>query len=91
MTSPYGQSPTAPGNPAATPAATTPVLSIITFVLSAVAVLFLPIVFGLAAIVTGIIAVVRKERLGKVALVVAVAATVLGFVLGAVVFAAMAS
>ena len=60
-------------------------LSIITFVLSAIAILFLPIVFGIAGIVTGVFAVVRKERLGKIALVVAVVATVVGFVLGAIV------
>lgn len=87
MTSPYGQSPTGPTTPGAAPVATTgtPVLSIITFVLSAIAVLFLPIVFGIAGIVTGIFAVVRKERLGKIALVVAVVATVVGFALGALV------
>jgi hypothetical protein len=83
MTSPYGQSPNSPAVPAATTG--TPVLSIITFVLSAIAVLFLPIVFGLAGIVTGIFAVVRKERLGKIALIVAVVATIVGFALGALV------
>lgn len=90
MTSPYGQGPTGPTG-STTPAVVTgtPVLSIITFVLSAIAVLFLPIVFGLAGIVTGIFAVVRKERLGKIALVVAVIATVVGFALGALVMSQM--
>lgn len=67
----------------------TPVLSIITFVLSAIAILFLPIVFGLAGIVTGIVAVVRKERLGKIALIVAIVATIIGFALGALVVSQM--
>jgi len=83
MTSPYGQNQPTPAVPTATTG--TPVLSIITFVLSAIAVLFLPIVFGLAGIVTGIFAVVRKERLGKIALIVAVVATIVGFALGALV------
>jgi uncharacterized membrane protein len=87
MTSPYGQSPNTPAVPTA--ATGTPVLSIITFVLSAIAVLFLPIVFGLAGIVTGIFAVVRKERLGKIALIVAVVATIVGFALGALVMSQM--
>jgi hypothetical protein len=87
MTSPYGQSPNTPAAPTA--ATGTPVLSIITFVLSAIAVLFLPIVFGLAGIVTGIFAVVRKERLGKIALIVAVVATIVGFALGALVMSQM--
>ncbi|GIG36520.1 hypothetical protein [Cellulomonas pakistanensis] len=103
MTHPYGQNPQQPAGqtpppaaPAApggygvsTPATGTPVLSIITFVLAAIGLFFLPIVFGLAGIVTGIVAVVRKERLGKIALIVAVAATVLGFVLGAIAFNAV--
>jgi len=98
MTQPYGQGPStnppaAGPVPGGVPATTTqtPVLSIITFVLSAVAVLFLPIVFGLAGIVTGIVAVVRKERLGKIALVVAVIATIVGFALGALVMSQMSS
>lgn len=40
-------------------------------------------------IVTGIVAVVRKERLGKIALIVAIAATVIGFALGALVMSQM--
>lgn len=100
MTHPYGQDPHQPaastppagaaGYGAVAPAATgTPVLSIITFVLSAIAILFLPIVFGIAGIVTGIVAVVRKERLGKIALIVAIVATIVGFALGALVMSQM--
>ena len=63
------------------------VLSIVSFVLSALAVVILPIVFGVAAIICGGVAVSRKERLGKIALVVSVVATILGFALGALVYA----
>lgn len=81
MTSSYEAAATRP-----TAAAGAPVLSIITFVLSAVALLLFPLVFGGIGIVTGIVAVVRKERLGKIALIVAVVATILGMVLGAIAF-----
>lgn len=63
------------------------VLSIVSFVLSAIAVFILPIVFGVAAIICGGVAVGRKERLGVIALVVSVVATILGFVLGYLVWA----
>jgi hypothetical protein len=63
----------------------TPVLPIVSFVLSGIAVFFVPILFGIAAIVTAAIALSRRERLAKAALIVAIAATILGFVLGAVV------
>ena len=64
------------------------VLSIVAFVLAAIAVFFIPIVFGGAAIIAAVIALVRKERLAKIALIVAIAATVLGMVLGAIVLSA---
>ncbi|MDD9206973.1 hypothetical protein PU560_10915 [Georgenia sp. 10Sc9-8] len=64
------------------------VLSIIAFVLSAIALFFIPLVFGGAAIIAAIIALVRKERLAKIALIVAIAATVLGMVLGAIILSA---
>ncbi|MCE0539368.1 hypothetical protein LWF15_28105 [Kineosporia rhizophila] len=63
------------------------VLSIVSFVLSALAVVILPIVFGVAAIICGGVAVSRKERLGKPALAVSLVATILGFALGYLVFA----
>ncbi|GLY33943.1 hypothetical protein Kisp02_73080 [Kineosporia sp. NBRC 101731] len=62
-------------------------LSIVSFVLSALAVFILPIVFGVAAIICGGVAVSRKERLGKIALAVSIVATILGFALGYLVFA----
>ncbi len=75
-----------------TPLATTStkqsnVLSIVSFVLSALAVFLLPIIFfGVAAIICGGVAVSRKERLGVTALTVSVVATILGFALGYLVF-----
>lgn len=64
-------------------------LSVIGIVLGAVAFLLLPPLFGLAGIVLGIIAMVRKERLGWVALVVSIAGLIGGMVIGAVVFSAV--
>ena len=86
----YGQGPVAPttsGVPARTGA--TPVLPIVSFVLSAIAIFFVPIVFGGAAIVLAAIALSKHQRLAKAALIVAIVATVLGMVLGAIVFAGM--
>jgi SNF family Na+-dependent transporter len=84
----YAQGPSVPTTTAPR-AASTPVLPIISFVLSAVALFFLPIVFGVAAIVLAAIALARKERLAKIALVVAILATVIGMVLGALVVAGL--
>lgn len=64
------------------------VLSILGFVFGAIAVLFLPIVFGPAGIICAGIATAKGDRLGKPALAVAIGGMILGFVLGAVVFAA---
>ncbi|MCE7002935.1 hypothetical protein LWC34_08845 [Kibdelosporangium philippinense] len=59
------------------------VCSIISFVLSAIAILFLPIVFGLAAIVLTVVGFAMGDKvLGKWAIPVAVVATALGFFLG---------
>ncbi len=84
MTTPYGNAPTGPAGPTAQ--STTSVLSIISFVLSGISLFLFPIIFGAAAIVTGAVALGRKERLGKIALIVAIAATVIGMVLGAIVY-----
>ena len=80
------QGPSVPTAPAVRSGAT-PVLPIVSFVLSAVALFVLPIVFGVAAIVCAAIALSRRQRLAKAALVVAIIATVLGMVLGAIVLA----
>jgi hypothetical protein len=59
------------------------VCSILGIVFGAIAVIFFPIFFGLAAIVLSIVGYAMGDRaLGKWAIVVAVVGTVLGFVLG---------
>lgn len=59
------------------------VCSILGIVFGAIAILFFPIIFGIAGIVLAIVGYTRGDRtLGKWAIVVAVAGTVLGFVLG---------
>jgi len=60
-------------------------LSIIAIVCGVVAILFLPIVLGPIGIVLGIIGKTRNEKLSTVAIVVAVAGMIVGFVLGAIV------
>jgi hypothetical protein len=56
--------------------------SVTAFVLAAVAVLILPIVFGVAAIIFGVIARKRGERLGALAMRLAIVGTALGALLG---------
>lgn len=51
--------------------------------LAAVAVLFVPVVFGVAAIIFGSVARRRGERLGQLALKLAVIGTAVGVLLGA--------
>ena len=58
-------------------------LRILGIVFGAIAIIFFPIIFGLAGIALAIVGYTRGDRrLGKVAIIVAVAGTVLGFVLG---------
>ncbi|MFJ8692773.1 hypothetical protein [Streptomyces roseolilacinus] len=81
MSTQYGNQPTGQQH-----ASTNNVLSIIAIVLGAVALIFLPIVFGAIGLVLAIIAkTVRHERLATVALVVSAAGLVGGMILGAVV------
>ena len=61
------------------------VLTIISFVCSAIAVVFFPIVFGPLAIVLAAIALAKHDRLARWALPIAIICTIAGFVLGAVV------
>ncbi|GGT06244.1 hypothetical protein ACIBIZ_44045 [Nonomuraea spiralis] len=67
------------------------VLSIIGFVSAAVAVLFIPILFGLAGIVLGIVGHTRGESLGKWAAIAAAVCTVVGMILGALVTRALSA
>ena len=57
-------------------------LSIVAFVLAAIALIILPIVFGVAGIACAAVALRRGERLGKIALIVAIAATALSMIGG---------
>ncbi|MFF8382170.1 hypothetical protein [Streptomyces kanasensis] len=84
MTTQYGNQSTGQQH-----AATGNVLSIIAIVLGAVALIFLPIVFGVIGLVLAIIAkAVRHERLSTVALVVSAVGLVGGMILGALVVSA---
>jgi serine/threonine kinase PknH len=62
-----------------------PALSIIAFVLGAIGILFVPLLFGGAGIVCAAIGLSRKEKPAKVALIFTVIATVAGLILGAIV------
>ena len=64
------------------------VLSIIGIVLGGIAFLFCPILFGPAGLILGGIAMAKKERLAVVALIVSACGTVVGFVLGYLVWSA---
>ncbi|MFF7178729.1 hypothetical protein [Streptomyces sp. NPDC008121] len=86
MTTQYGGRPTGQPHDAPRPAASGNVLSIIAMVLGVVALLFLPIVFGVLGVVLAIIAkTVRHERLAVPALVVSAVGLIGGMVLGALV------
>jgi hypothetical protein len=63
--------------------------SILAIVLGAVAFLILPILLGPAAIILGVVALVKKERLAPIGLTIGILGTVLGMVLGAIVGAVM--
>ena len=52
-------------------------------IFAGVSVLFLPILFGPAAFVLGIIAVVKKEKNGVLALILSIVLPIVGMVLGA--------
>jgi hypothetical protein len=63
--------------------------SILAIVLGAVAALILPILLGPAAIILGVVGLVKKERLAPIGLTVGILGMLLGFFLGAIVAAAM--
>jgi hypothetical protein len=59
------------------------VCSILGIVFGVVAIVFFPIIFGVAAIILAAIGYSRGDRrLGRVALIVAIGGTLLGFLLG---------
>ena len=70
-------------------AQSTPVLSIIGFICAAVALLFIPLLFGIAGIVLGIVGHTRGETLGKWAAIASAITMIAGMVLGYLVLTSM--
>lgn len=70
-------------------AQSTPVLSIIGFVCAAIALLFIPILFGIIGIVLGIVGHTRGEALGKWAAIASAVTMVGGMILGIIVVNSM--
>jgi hypothetical protein len=66
------------------------ILSILAMVLGALSFLIAPI-FGLPAIILGVVGLVKKERLAPIGLTIGILGTILGMVLGAIIAAAMFS
>jgi hypothetical protein len=60
------------------------------FVMAAISVLFLPVVFGPLGIIFAIVGMVKDQPRAIPALITAIAAPVMGMIFGAVVFAASA-
>jgi hypothetical protein len=65
--------------------------SILAMVLGGLALLVLPIVFGPAAIILGVIALTKKEKLAPVGLTVGILGLVVGMIIGALVGMAVLS
>ena len=63
-------------------------LSILAIIFAGVSLLFLPPIFGLAAFVLGLIATIKKEKLGVLGLVLGIVLPIIGMVIGAMVVAA---
>ena len=65
--------------------------SILAIVLGAIAFLIFPILLGPAAIILGVVGLVKKERLAPIGLTIGILGTIVGMVLGAIIAAAMFS
>jgi len=78
----------AQATPAASSGTNARIYTVLAFVFGAVAILFLPIVFGPAAIILGYLGMRKGDPLGRYALGFAVLATILGFLLSAIVYSA---
>jgi hypothetical protein len=63
--------------------------SILAIVLGGISLLIFPILLGPAAIILGVVALVKKERLAPIGLTIGILGTVLGMALGAIIAAAM--
>ena len=71
---------------AVTQASTSNSLSIISFVFAGISLLLFPIVFGPVAVILGVIAWAKGEKLGPVAFAAAILGTIVGMVLGYVIW-----
>lgn len=60
--------------------------STLAIIFAGVSLLFLPPFFGVAAFVLGLIATIKKEKLGVLALVLGIVLPIAGAILGALVF-----
>lgn len=67
---------------------TSNVFSILAMVFGAISLLFVPILFGPVAIILAVVGKTKKERLANIGLTVGILGMVVGFILGALVFAA---
>ncbi len=65
---------------------TSNLFSILAIVFGVVAIIFFPILFGVAAIVLAVVARSKGERLSIIALVVAIVGTLAGFLIGYLVY-----
>jgi len=65
------------------------VFTIVAFVFAAIAVIFLPIAFGPAGIILGLVGRSKGDRRGGIAAILAAVGMVLGFILGAAVMTAL--
>ena len=64
-------------------------LSILAIIFAGVSLIFLPPVFGLAAFVLGLIATIKKEKLGVLGLILGIVLPIIGMVIGALVVSSM--
>ncbi|MEN9731796.1 MAG: hypothetical protein RL488_1106 [Actinomycetota bacterium] len=64
-------------------------LSILAIIFAGVSLLILPPVFGLAAFVLGLIATIKKEKLGVLGLILGIVLPIIGMVIGAAIASAM--
>lgn len=95
QSTPWTNAPTTPQPPSPQPWSIAPAqsssstYSIIAFVLSGFAVFLLPILFGPAAIILAAVGKGKGERLAVAALAVSIVCTIVGFILGAIVWTAL--
>lgn len=85
---PYMQPPYLPPGPTQPNQTASNLFSIIAFVCAGLAVLFLPVVFGPAGIILGVVGLTKKERLAPFAIGAAIGGLILGWWIEAVLWSA---